>query len=427
MGDLVFALLDTSDRFADTAAADRARELSLGFTRFKFRGPIIENADPDLLLRQAAQTGARCCVFQPYGCFLQETWVPGDHEHQGLVEALSKWPDSNDYLAAGALLESPENTNPATPPFLLVDLERYRRQSNPAYETVARSAADTELPDVIARNVVRLEGLENEPWMTATRQLSESLQRAVFVWNIEPYDDIESPADPFEPPLKALYTVAAGFKPNRILHIHGATPETRMLVFDYSEKSLGFRRQLHEDWNGADYPSFLRRLLRRLPPSEAHYLLWQGTDPERPDWDLIEARWQQEVDAWGGGDILQEHWRMFRKMKLDYVHCDLLRHRERLIGKIADEPGSLIWWSNVFLTVHSIWNYPAAHRQRIYEAWIRRLAEKAPQLNVIGADCNNLSISGITAGQYADWLKRSSGNPLDIRVPRAPGRIEMRY
>lgn len=260
-----------------------------------------------------------------------------------------------------------------------------------------------------------------------TRELTRNLERAVFVWNIESYRDIETPAPSNTAPLKALYTVAAGFKPNRILHTHGATQDTRVLVFDYSEKGLEYRRLLHQEWDGVDFPVFLRKVLRTLPPSDAHYLLWQGADAKNLDWTLMEARWQQEVDAWGGAQVLRDHWQIYQGMDVEYLHCDLLKEPELLLERIHDQAGSLIWWSNAFLTIHSISHYSAAERRAIYSNWIKWLAETAPELHVYGADCNNLSVNGFTVREYADWLGKAEHDPLDILQPQGLSRIKMHY
>ena len=54
-------------------------------------------------------------------------------------------------------------------------------------------------------------------------------RKGVFLWNIESYGDIEEPRDDFQSPVSTLYSVAAGFKPNRILQTHGFDETTRMV------------------------------------------------------------------------------------------------------------------------------------------------------------------------------------------------------
>lgn len=418
MSDLVFAFIDAPGPGEGGLSRDRARELSLGFTRFKFSQPIIEGPDAAELLERAVEMGGKRCVLMPYGCLLQETWTPGDSEHLGLLETLRSLP-ANGRLAAGS--ESGLSS------LLVVDLEHFRKKDRLSLDALREQAAGQPLPEIIHRNLVNLHSEAGEQWLADTQVLSDNLRKAVFVWNIEAYDDVEQPASTFEQPMRALYTVAAGFKSNRILHSHGANPDTRMVVFDYSAKGLQFRRLLHEDWDGRDYPGFLVRLLQKLPATQAHYLLWHGADPDNPDLELMQQRWQQELERWGGAEAFLEHWRMFRRMKPEYVLCDLLSDNRALLESITDEPGSLIWWSNAFLTINSIWHYEAARRQALFRDWVQRLAARAPRLQIVGADCNNLAISGTTAGEYETWLEAAPTDPLDLFNPRAPGSSRLRF
>lgn len=421
MSDFTFAFLDVPAPEAGESGYKRMRELSLGFTRFKFSQPFIEGTDPAELLVRAAGAGSRFCVLMPYGCLLQERWTPGDCEHLGLVETFQSLHGRFE-LAGGETQDISGQV-----PFLVVDLDQYLQQGSPPFSTLMQTAAKQPLPQIISRNLVNLNNAAAAQWLGETEKLSDDLGKAVFVWNIEAYDDVEQPGASFEPPLRQLYTVAAGFKSNRILHSHGANPDTRMVVFDYSDKGLQFRRLLHEDWDGRDYPEFLVRLMKKLPASQAHYLLWQGADPENPDRELMEQRWQQELARWGGAEVFVDHWKMFRKMSPEYLRCDLLANNNRLLEAIVDDVGTVIWWSNAFLTINSIWRYTAARRQEMFRNWINSLALRAPRLNIIGADCNNLAISGITARAYDNWLSQACTDPLDIFHPQAPGLTQLRF
>jgi len=460
MNDLVFALLDNSDRFECRKAARQARELSIAFTRFKYDGPIFEDSDPDRLLSQASAFGTEYCLILPFGCFLAEVWLHEEVENPGIMSAIEAWARVDIDLAGGVFDDDSADKPPFDPLLLLVNLDQYRKAGGPPWKTVVGHARGSLAPDRIGRNLVHLDPRRCGQWMSTldgpaadeapasadevieidqpgpangarfldkTRRLTENLERAVFVWNIESYRDIEAPSSTFVTPLSALYTVAAGFKPNRILNTHGATESSRMVVFDYSERGLEYRRLLHEEWDGVDYPAFLRMLFQTLPSSDTHYLLWDGVEPENLDWALVERRWRQEIEAWGGEQALRDHWRIFRKMKVEYLHCDLLKEPERLLERIEDESGSLIWWSNAFLSIHSIWHYSAAQRRALYLAWIQGLAECAPQIHIFGSDCNNVSLNAFTAREYARWLDGEKPDPLDILQPRGLNRLQMRY
>lgn len=439
MSSLVFAVLDTSSQFSDVCHARRARELTIAFTRFKYSGPILEDPDLSALLDRAAASEYRYCIVLPFGCLLSEVWKPEESEDHDVIDSILRWAASHDFLTATLPGSAPEKAPADSPGFLLVDLETYRESG------IRRFGDPLQLPSVIADHVVTLDPTHNASWVNRESEsgiesdthaddfasgvegLTKKLRRAVFVWNIESYADIEQPAPGFEPPLKALYTVSAGFKANRILQTHGCSEDTRMVVYDYSQKGLEFRQMLHEEWDGHDYPAFLRRLFRKLPPGDTHYLLWAGMSPENLDWDLVESRWQAELTAWGGSQSLSQHWQVFQKMRVEYLHCDLLTQQDRLLEQIRDEDGSLIWWSNAFFSLHSIWNYSAPERQEIYRRWIAGLADRAPRIFVYGSDCNNVSVNGHTAARIQEWLQSAPGHPLDELQPSGLNRLEMRY
>ena len=58
-------------------------------------------------------------------------------------------------------------------------------------------------------------------------------------------------------PIKKLYSVAASFKPNMILHKFGFYDDTEVVFYDYSKQALAFKKLLIKEWDGEDYPSFL--------------------------------------------------------------------------------------------------------------------------------------------------------------------------
>ncbi len=103
-------------------------------------------------------------------------------------------------------------------------------------------------------------GRDQVAFLNMVRPQTTGARNGVFLWNIESYADIETPRDDFRPPIGSLYSVAAGFKPNRILHTHGWDRSTRVVFFDYSPRALEIRRYLVEHWDGEDFPKFVDEL-----------------------------------------------------------------------------------------------------------------------------------------------------------------------
>jgi hypothetical protein len=369
--------------------------------------------------------------------------------------------------AARRRADRPEDLDPTArlglqPGCLLVDLARYRRLGRPALASFPREAmrafpvpiaaatawllpqgsslsprppapgvADRlrswlgeGIADLDPAAAEALLGKRAARFLASIKTLVANLKRSVFVWNVEPYDDLAEPPPGFAPPLGTLYSVAAGLKPNRMLEALGFDERTRVVYFDYSEAGLEFRRLLLAEWDGADYPSFLRRLFRLLPASRAHYLLWEGATPETLDWEAVERRWQEELDRWGGAAALRAHWSRYRRLAHEFIHCDLLTGAKPLLAALRDEPAAAIWWSNAFFSVYSNWHLEAAKRRSRYARWIEALAKASPRLYLYGASSDNVSVNAVQAADYRDWYRQHGGDEL---TPGHLHRVEIRF
>jgi hypothetical protein len=503
---LLLAVLDTSSEVPLAAAAARARDLTISWSRFKYSGPILESPDLDALLRTAAARGAHYCLVQSWGHVLHEVWSPDGRGQFDLLELLGGWVEGRAFLAAGRVLGSGEDADwwGLDHACLLVDLDTYRALGCPAADHLHEQVGEPprrELPRVAARcrpdgSVARLDpaggtvsgraprfgaglvgaslaaglpvydlGAELEAaaahlapelpanaaalaaWQQAglagfdaeaaartfgpremrflsdLHRLTTNLHRGVFVWNIEPYDDVAEPPPGLASPLASLYSVAAGLKPNFLLERLGFDDRTRVVFLDYSAPALEFRRLLLEDWDGSDYPSFLRRLFRRLPPDRAFYLLWRGGTPDELAWDEVATRWRDELDRWGGGAVLRKHWARYRRLAHELVQCDLVAAPEPALQAVRDEPAAAIWWSNAFFSVHSNWHHDATRRRELYRRWIGGLAERAPGLWLYGASSDNVSVNGVQAVEYRTWHDSHGGDELE---PGKFHRVEIR-
>lgn len=237
-------------------------------------------------------------------------------------------------------------------------------------------------------------------------------RQGVFLWNIESYADVETPRDDFLSPVSTLYSVAAGFKPNRILQTHGFTADTRVVFFDYSQAALEIKQCLVEQWDGVDFPLFVKYLFSRFPYPETFYQLWNDVTPIDVNWDDIESVWKQELERWGGPATLLEHWRTYRELDHEYVCCDIMSDPTALLAHISDEPNSIIWWSNAFFTMYGNWFYTIEHRQQAYDRWIEQLAHRNPHLYLFGSDYNNTSVNFVQAAEYWHRYRRSDGDCL---------------
>ncbi len=242
-------------------------------------------------------------------------------------------------------------------------------------------------------------------------QVKES-RKGVFLFNLESYQDVLEQPESFRPPLTALYSVAAGFKPNMMLHALGFDEATRMVFFDYSTTALGIRKVINTEWDGDDFPRFVRYLMQKFPPGEVFYQLWAGLTPDEISWSDLDQLWRNEIEKWGSESDFKEHWTAFRDIRHEYVHCNLLTDRNSLLTAIDNQPSAAIWWSNAFFTIYSNWLYTADERKAIYDSWLTELVGRNPDILIYGSDYNNINVNHIRAGVYLGRYLKDGDNYL---------------
>lgn len=260
-------------------------------------------------------------------------------------------------------------------------------------------------------------------FLDTVRTQSDNARRGVFLLNIEAYADVETPPAGWRGPVSSLYSVAAGFKPNRILQTHGMDAHTRVVFFDYSSKALDVRRTLVEEWDGEDFPGFVRELFRRFPAPDTYYQLWSGARPDAMDWEVFEGLWQREVARLGGAAAFRDHWRRYRTLPHEYLLCDLLADPETVVARIRPEDDAVIWFSNAPFTMHGNWRYPVEQRRARYERFVEGVAAANPGIWLFGSDSDNSNVNGVTAGEYRGRYRDGDPDPLQ---PRGLYRYELR-
>lgn len=255
-------------------------------------------------------------------------------------------------------------------------------------------------------------GQDQTSFLKVIQAQTANARRGVFLWNIESYADIEVPKEDFPRPISSLYSVAAGFKPNRILHTHGWDDATRVVFFDYSPVALTIREYMIDEWDGQDFPDFVAQLFRTYPPPETFYQLWGDLTPDQVAASDIERMWRRELQRWNGAQIFQDHWQAYRQLDHAFVCCDLLTDPTPLCSQIDERSGSVIWWSNAFFTMYGNWFYSLLERQQAYDNWIEQIVTRNPDLYLFGSDYNNISVNSIRAAEYWDQYRRSAGSCL---------------
>lgn len=478
---LVYGLYEPPGIACDPLAVARLRDLSLSWARFGYQGPVIEAADPARILDETIERGFHYCLLLALGTILDENWYPAHWARRDVHRALDELMDDGDFLAAGRPVDVSQASLPIDDRCLLVNLKRYASSGRPFLagarpvpkngvrsgdvpgERVSSSVSHTgtdavrmtfrtfdsasaeAVVDLLSRSgdasgvvpylgghIAKISASEimTSPGLTApqrrllakVRGQVNGAKRGVFPWNLESYDDVDLPPQGFESPLNTVYCVAAGFKPYRIVQTHGYGCDTRVVLFDYSERALEFRQRLLDEWDGVDYPAFLRRAFGEMPP-DTYFQLWADLAPDQVAPSDLDQLWKAETDRWGGEKAFHEHWTLCRALPHEFVVCDLLEDPAPLLERIRSEPAAVIWWSNAFFTIYSNWLLTIAGRRQRYEKFIKGLAEAAPDLYLYGADHMNSSVNSIRADEYALLLSRDKGDGL---IPAQFHRLQIR-
>ena len=495
---LVLGVLDISAAIGDPMVAEKYRDFTISWSRYDYRGEIIEASTVNEILDQASANGYRWCLILPYGHIVAERWTPEHWGARNLFSAFKERVDQDSFLVAGAIIGDANRWFGFEHERLLVNLDMYQRLSAPSFDVACQQpievpkaeqrmqhqriaallpTAETEVQqpalagwnlistslrcgvpvvgfdkqslgsilDLSAKSPTRTRafakylndgittyrpedahddlGNDQVAFLNTVKPQSTNARNGVFLWNIEAYADIETPRDDFEPPISSLYSVAAGFKPNRILHTHGWDKSTRVVYFDYSPKALEIKRHIVDQWDGENFPDFVDSLFAAFPHPDTFYQLWDDLTPEQVDSSDIQQMWQRELKHWGTAQIFRDHWQAYRELPHEYVCCNILTDPSPLFDRIADQSSAIIWWSNAFFTVFGNWFYTLDQRRKMYEHWIEHLTRLRADLYLFGSDHNNVNVNSIRAGEYWDAYQRAGGSSL---VPCRLSKTEIR-
>ncbi len=483
---LLFGLLDAPLEAVLPELRPTYRELTLAWTRFGYRGEIIEERSVDAILARACASTVRYCVVLTSGWVIKEFWQADRDDGGDFMTDVMAWVTVRHFLVAGRL-DLTEAGYRLGGGVMIVDLQRYEALGRPPFQdspppghvpprvTLNRDGDGTErldpdgderldgaaagsgllaaslragfspfalpprltgyLADLAPRNAAQQKAFagfaksdigrfgdpaarrglsaEQAEFLESVYLQTQNSRHGVFLWNIEPYDDVESPPPDHDGPVTSLYSVAAGFKPNRILATHGLDATTRIVFFDYSRRALEVRRELVEVWDGRDFVDFALHLFEKFPHPRTFYQLWQGATPETVSRDELQGIWNRELARWGGGENFAAQWRDYRELEHSYIHCDLLQTPEALLVDVRDERNAVMWFSNAFFTFQANWHMSFAERRTRYESFSRALASAAPALHLYGADFNNRNVNCVQAADYWATYSATAAGELD--------------
>ena len=439
----IVAILDDSRVIPNATAAQKSKELTEFFTRFKYFGKILSGTSVNEILDKALQEDVKYCIIQCVGHLIKESYF---------FELLEKWIDTHNFFITGHIMDK-HNPNSAYKPgkgyyglhkqCLLVNLEYYKKFDKPVYGT--KSNKETTL--VKAKRHIRDihddytplslkptdETLVCTPLVDGWNFINTSLTNGltvynfhpkirdqkqyvypnksaaelqhqlswinniisyaptcVFFWNTEEYYDLKYIK--INKPIDKIYSVAAAFKPNFILNNFGFKDTTEVVFYDYSKQALAFKKMLLESWNGEDYPDFLMWAKTKYAINET-----AGTRTENESYNDL---WNKEIKWWGSEKEIKNHWDNYKKLKHSYVHCDICINPEKLTSKVSQGGTQIIWWSNAFHTVNAHYLRGLQGVKNCYNEWLNQISEKNKDIYIMGKDYINKPVEGFTLKEY---------------------------
>ena len=424
---------------------EKLKELTEFFTRFKYFGPIVTANSVNEVLDKALEHNVKYCIVQATGHIIQEA---------AFFRHIEKWIEKQNFFVTGHIMDKNKSNmnNPKGETgyyglhkqCMLVNLDYYKKFDKPVFgdksstkeEIVIKAKRHSKdihddytplslmptqestvcTPLVDGWNFINI-SLENDltvynfhPKIRESKQYIYPSQSAeelavqlnwiqnivdyaptcVFLWNTENYLDLKYVK--LKKPVKKLYSVAASFKPNMILHHFGFTDETEVMFYDYSKPALAFKKLLLTQWSGDDYPSFIKWALAKYQFSETG-----GVETERLTRDQL---WKREIEFWGSEKIIKEHWLRYKNLKHSFTHVDICENPEKVTNKITNDADSVIWWSNAFHTVNAQYLRGLQGVKDCYNIWLDQINNKNSDIWILGKDYLDRPVEGNTLKEY---------------------------
>ena len=354
----VVGIYDDTRMSKNLTQAQKNKEVTEFFTRFKYFGPIIVKDNINDVLDEALTHNVDYCIVQSVGHIIKDATF---------FTFVEKWIEKQDFFITGHIMDkNKKNLNNPTgkqgyyglhKQCMLVNLKYYEKFDKPVFgsknsgeefvvkaERHAKDIHDDYTPlslrpteeltvctplvdgwnfintslanDLTVYNfhpkireskqyiypTTSAADLEHQlSWITS---IVDYAQDCVFFWNTENYSDLKYV--PIKKPLEKLYAVAASFKPNMILNHYGFTDDCEVVYYDYSKSALAFKKMLTTEWDGEDYPRFLEYAQRKYRINE--------TGGNETQYLSRKELWDRELSWWGSEKAIKTHWERYKKL-----------------------------------------------------------------------------------------------------------------
>jgi hypothetical protein len=459
--DILFGVVDTSDRISDPVAAGICRNLSeFWMVEIDMRGHnTLVKSDMDSLLLAAAESSAKYLIATSLGgLYSTET---------EFFDEIKKWLEENPhFFVAGHVLDRKEKWYELHDQCFILNLQVYRQLGSPAYgapnigeftvPAVRRSeenfhddytphwikpigefisvkevqrghqllaaglVAGYEIlafPEFVRRSKYFLYptvpgefSRKIARWETQTKILTQGF----YSFNTE---TMRYPVGDPPRPLKRLITLCSGLLFFEILRNLDFLPNTKVNFYDGSPLAIHLMRLIVEKWDGTDYPQFLK----------------EHKAPETCLMNFVaaEGKWQDFMGRFGG----EEEWKLFFKRVKEnclfsFSEVNIFSDdftNQRFFNSPREEGETLLWLSNVFHYRYTCTLRSLADRVKAQDQLLLKLQKINPEMLIHMTSAlgnrGTLAKKVFRAKEFVEqsenvpnfWTARSSRYPLEIR------------
>ena len=296
-----------------------------GITEFRslymFGEDHLMSTDANLLLKQAEHRGDYIVMIEP-----------GYHfTHKKVIES---WASASNVLCMGQ------------EGITLIHLKKWVQQNKPSWDQLLSTKIHVDLLDkvVLFNNLDCIEyanQYSNRIWHVNTEQIQSAL--------------------PTNRNINCIVIPTAGLKAITAARHFKCPSNSEIVFFDYSKLSLDFKQNLILNWDGIDYPKYVR-----ANPTN-------GVLEDVANYSL-HSYWKSVLKWFKGSAAFIEQWKLFCSFKHSFIHCNLLdeSNQDMLFNTMTDK-NVAVFTSNIFFTPYAYHTAPPPAVNQLSERWFALL------------------------------------------------------
>ena len=111
---------------------------------------------------------------------------------------------------------------------------------------------------------------------------------------------------------------------------------TKYVWFDFDACSLKFKRLMVENWDGSNYPEFVKQFCKDNP--EANTDLLKNVDKE----------WLNIIETFGGEHSWLDFWTQVKLCEHEFIEADLIKDYHKITSILDKDKSTFFWASNIY-------------------------------------------------------------------------------